>query len=76
MEIKELAYETVWRAVHGDVNAQREVLDYYDGYISTLATVDEITPEGNIRRFVDEDLKATIQAGYLEALPKCRVMQK
>lgn len=76
MESKELDYETARRAVHGDVNAQREVLEFYDGYISALATVEEVTDDGSIRRFIDEDLKATIQTGYLEALPKCKVMQR
>lgn len=76
MESKELDYDTARRAVHGDVNAQREVLEFYDGYINALATEEEVTDEGNIRRFVDEDIKATIQMGYLEALPKCKVMQR
>lgn len=75
MEIKELDYETVKRAVHGDKNAQMKVLDHYDSYISALATVEEITPGGSIRCYVDETLKAEIQEGYLEALPKCKVMR-
>ena len=50
MDEKKLDYETAYRAVHGDHDAQ-------------------------MRRYIDEDLKAAIQAGYLEALPKCRVMQ-
>lgn len=75
MEEKQLDYKTARRAVHGDHEAQMKVLDYYDAYINALATVEEVNPDGSMRRYIDEDLKATIQAGYLEALPKCRVMR-
>ena len=61
MDEKKLDYETAYRAVHGDHDAQMKVLAYYDSYINALSTVEEV--------------KAAIQAGYLEALPKCRVMQ-
>lgn len=76
MSTKELDYETAYRAVHGDKEAQLEVLEYYDSYINALASVEEVTPDGHMRNYIDEDLKATIRLGYLEALPKCRVMQK
>lgn len=75
MNEKQLDYETAHRAVHGDHDAQTKVLEYYDTYINALATVEEVSSNGSMRRYIDEDLKATIQAGYLEALPKCRVMR-
>lgn len=75
MEVKELSYDTAYRAVHGDHDAQMKVLEYYDSYINALATVEEVSSDGSMRRYVDEDLKATIQTGYLEALPKCKVMK-
>ena len=75
MDEKKLDYETAYRAVHGDHDAQMKVLAYYDSYINALSTVEEVDGDGNMRRYIDEDLKAAIQAGYLEALPKCRVMQ-
>lgn len=76
MKTKELDYETAYRAVHGDKDAQLEVLEYYDSYINALASVEEVTPDGHMKRYVNEDLKASIRLKYLEALPKCRVMQK
>ena len=75
MDEKKLDYETAHRAVHGDHDAHMKVLAYYDRYINALSTVEEVDGDGNMRRYIDEDLKAAIQAGYLEALPKCRVMQ-
>lgn len=75
MEVKELDYETARLAVHGDRAAQMKVLEYYDSYINALATVVEVSDDGSMRRYVDEDLKATIQTEYLEALPKCKVMK-
>lgn len=75
MEVKELSYDTAYRAVHGDHDAQMKVLEYYDSYINALATVEEVSSDGSMRRYVDEGLKATIQTGYLEALPKCKVMK-
>lgn len=75
MEIKELNYEMAYKAVHGDREAQNRVLEYFDTYINALATVEEPTSDGRIISYVDEDLKAEIQAGYLEALPKCKAMK-
>lgn len=76
MNTKELTYETAHKAVHGDKDAQLEVLEYYDSYINALSSVEVVTPNGHMRRYVDKDLKAAIQLKYLEALPRCRVMQK
>lgn len=75
MRTKELDYETVHRAVHGDHEAQVEILNYYDGYINALATITETNPEGSIRRYIDEDLKAAIQEEYYKALSKCKVIK-
>lgn len=75
METKKLDYETAYRAVHGDRDAQAVVLDYYDSYINALATVTKVTSNGHIIHYVDENLKATIQAEYLKSLPNCKFMK-
>ena len=58
MDEKKLDYETAYRAVHGDHDAQMKVLAYYDSYINALSTVEEVDGDGNMRRYIDEDLKA------------------
>ncbi|MDO4301939.1 MAG: helix-turn-helix domain-containing protein [Clostridia bacterium] len=75
MENKELEYKTVCMAIHGDHEAQTELLKYYDSYINKLATVEETDENGNLRFRVDEDIKAEIQLKYLEAIPKCKVIE-
>lgn len=75
MKYKKIGYEVAYKAVHGDREAQMAVLNFYDGYINALSTAENVCSDGDIRRFVDEDLKATIQTGYLEAIPKCRGMK-
>ena len=65
-----LDYETVYRAVKGDHDAQEKLLQYYDAYISALSTVVEICSDGTEHQYVCEDQKAEIQTKYLEALSK------
>nr|DAH06870.1 MAG TPA: helix-turn-helix domain protein [Caudoviricetes sp.] len=75
MKEKELDYKTVYLAVHGNKQAQEKILAYYERYINSLSTIEIEDREGNIKSYVDEDLKAEIQAGYLEAIPKCKVIK-
>lgn len=75
MNSKELDYETVRSAIHGNKEAQKKLLDYYDSYINSLSTVKEEDMDGNLKCYVDEDFKAEIQAGYLEAIPKCKIIR-
>ena len=41
-----LDYETVYRAVKGNHDAQEKLLQYYDAYISALSTVVEVCSDG------------------------------
>lgn len=75
MTKKSIDYETVYRAVHDDHEAQLQVLEFYDSYINSKSIVEEEMADGNIKRYVDPDIKAEIQAKVLEALPKCKVMR-
>jgi hypothetical protein len=75
MERKELDYDIAYRAVKGDCEAQEKVLDYYDSYINALATIVEVKDNGNIVRYIDEELKSAIQEEYIKALPNCKAMK-
>lgn len=66
-----LDYETVYRAVKGDHDAQEKLLQYYDAQ----STVVEICSDGTEHQYVCEDQKAEIQTKYLEALSKCKVIK-
>ena len=46
-----LDYETVYRAVKGDHDAQEKLLQYYDAYISALSTVVEICSDGTEHQY-------------------------
>ena len=70
-----LDYETVYRAVKGNHDAQEKLLQYYDAYIRALSTVVEICSDGTEHQYVCEDQKAEIQTKYLEALSKCKVIR-
>ena len=70
-----LDYETVYRAVKGDHDAQEKLLQYYDAYISALSTVVEICSDGTEHQYVCEDQKAEIHTNDTEALSKCKVIK-
>ena len=53
-----LDYETVYRAVKGNHDAQEKLLQYYDAYISALSTVVEICS--------DDELMLSILASYAQ----------
>jgi len=72
----ELTYELIYAAVNGDKAALEKILEYYDSYMNTLATVEITDSEGNSRRYVDQDMKAEMQLKYLEAIPKCKVLNE
>lgn len=72
-----LDYQTAYNAVHGDKDAKETVLKFYDGCINAQAMIEVKNPDGSTSRYVDKDIKAEIQTGYLAALSKnCRVMKK
>jgi len=72
----ELTYDMICGAGKGEQTDREQILAYYDGYITALATVETTDYEGNCRKYVDEDMKAEIQMRYLEALPKCKVLSE
>lgn len=46
MEEKKLTYELIRAAVAGEPQAQEDILNYYDEYINSLATVEEEKEDG------------------------------
>lgn len=74
MEEKKLTYELIRAAVAGEPQAQEDILNYYDEYINSLATVEEEQEDGKKIRYIDEDLKAQIQLGLIEATRKWRAI--
>lgn len=64
-----LDYDTIKDAVAGEKWAMEKVIAYYDDYMNELATVKEKQPDGNVRTYVDEDLKQEIALKLLEKIP-------
>lgn len=75
MEEKKLTYDLICAAVHGNRQAQEQILNYYDEYINALASVEDEKENGEKIRYVDEDIKAQIQIRLLEATKKWRAVQ-
>ncbi len=72
-EIK-LTYPLICAAVKGDPNAQMAILEYYDDYINSLATVEETAEDGTAVSYIDEDIKTEIQMRILSATKKWRAV--
>lgn len=71
---QKLSYALICAAVNGDPAAQNEILAYYEEYINTLSTVEELMEDGQVRRYIDEDIKAQIQMKLLEATLKWKAL--
>lgn len=71
---QKLTYMLICAAVNGDSDAQNELLAYYEEYINTLSTVEELMEDGQVRRYIDEDIKAQIQMKLLEATLKWKAL--
>lgn len=54
-------YETICAAASGDVLAIEDVLQYYSGYISALATRTYFDRYGNVRFYVDEVIRQRVK---------------
>lgn len=74
-EKKKLSFELICAAVHGDRQAQEQILNYYEEYINALAAVETETETGDKIQYVDEDIKALIQLRLLEATGKWRAVR-
>lgn len=63
--------EVIQAATHGESFAQSFILDFYDDYICSIATVMSISDDG-LKRFhiVDQDIKIQIQSKLLESIKR------
>jgi len=59
---KQLEFNVIKAASHGDVEAISKVLAYYDGYINALARREVHDDDGNTYIVVDAELKRRLEA--------------
>lgn len=71
---RKLTYEIISAAVKGEMEAQNQILKYYEGYLNALSTVEEVTETGEILKYIDEDMKAELQIHLLETTKKWHVI--
>lgn len=64
----ELTYDLIKQAVHGNQEAIEAYLLHYDAYINSLVAYDEVGPDGQIYRHIDEDMKIQVQMKIVDAL--------
>lgn len=62
------SFELICRASSGDELAIREILKFYDGYISKLCLRKLYDEYGNVCMVVDADLKNRVQTALLDML--------
>ena len=62
------SFELICRASSGDEVAIREILKFYDGYISKLCLRKLYDEYGNVCMVVDADLKNRVQTALLDML--------
>lgn len=73
MIFEDLKNEIAEKAINGDRDAQLQMLKCYEGYINKVSTITVQDKFGNLRKYVDEDLKSEVQMRYLIELSKCEV---
>lgn len=64
-----LTYEIIKAAVVGEKWETERILRYYDDYMTEIATAKERQSDGNVKTYVDEDLKQEIALKLLEEIP-------
>lgn len=67
-ETPKLSYELIQQAVNGDPAALETILRYYEPYHNALSAYDTVDADGNVRREIDEDVKAQIQQRLVYAI--------
>lgn len=56
-----IPYSVLSKAAQGDILAMEAVLQYYSGYISTLATRSHFDRYGNVEFYVDEIIRQRVK---------------
>lgn len=68
MEFKKVPFALIVAASDGDEEAIRQVLDFYDGYISKLSLHPLYDEYGNVYMVVDNELKGRIQSALINMI--------
>ena len=68
----EFTIDLIKRARRGEHTALTKILEHYDARITALATYEIIDSEGNLRKRLDEDMKAEIQIALIYAIKNWR----
>lgn len=71
MEEKKLTYELIRAAVAGEPQAQKDILNYYDEHINSLAAIEE-QKDRQKTRYIDEGLKEQPQLSLVDTTRKQR----
>lgn len=62
------AYEEIVKASNGNEQAIKEILSFYDGYISKLCLRPFYHENGKVSMRVDEELKGEVQTELMKAM--------
>ena len=68
------SFELICRASSGDELAIREILKFYDGYISKLCLRKLYDEYGNVYMVVDSELKGRIQAAVMDMIANFEIV--
>lgn len=64
------SYDLICKASNGDETAIREILNFYDAYISKLCLRPFYHGNGNVSMEVDDEWKGEVQTAMLKAILK------
>lgn len=70
------SYDLICRATSGDEKAVREILDFYNAYISKVCLRPCYHANGTVHMQVDEELKGEIHAEMMKAILKFEIKVK
>lgn len=70
------AYEKIVKASSGNEQAIKEILRFYDGYISKLCLRPFYNENGKVSMRVDEELKGEVQTELMKAMLRFQLKVK
>lgn len=56
-----LSFAILSAAARGDIDAINQVVDHFDGYITSLSTLRSVGNSNKLRFYVDEDMRRHLQ---------------
>jgi hypothetical protein len=71
---KKISFDIIYMAaVYGNREKIKEILEFYDGYISKLSTCKMYDDYGNIHMVIDGELKGRIQNAVISMILKFKI---